>query len=40
VAWRGIARDNLSDDKLKLVKQVNSAVEKMFAKYPVPRTGH
>ena len=40
VAWRGIARDNLSEDRLKLVKQVNSAVEKMFAKYPVPRTGH
>jgi hypothetical protein len=34
IAWRGIAKENLSDNKLKLVDQVNTAVEKMFKKYP------
>jgi KaiC/GvpD/RAD55 family RecA-like ATPase len=37
VAWRGIAKENLSESKKKLVKQVNTAVEKMFQKYPVSR---
>ena len=40
LAWRGIARDNLSDNKSKLVTQINTAVEKLFKKYPVPRAGH
>ena len=39
LAWRGIARDNLSDNRGKLVTQINTAVEKMFKKYPVPRAG-
>ena len=39
LAWRGIARDNLSDNRGKLVTQINTAVEKMFKKYPVPRGG-
>jgi hypothetical protein len=34
LAWRGIATDNLSDNKEKLVKQTNKAVEKMFQRYP------
>jgi hypothetical protein len=37
LAWRGIATENLSDDKVKLVKQVNKAVEKMFQRYPVAK---
>jgi Domain of unknown function (DUF4136) len=37
IAWRGIAQDNLSDNRSKLVTQINTAVEKMFKKYPVPR---
>ena len=40
LAWRGIARDNLSENRGKLVTQINTAVEKMFKKYPVPRAGH
>lgn len=36
VAWRGIANEKLSESRTKVVKQVNTAVEKMFAKYPVP----
>ncbi|HUI84868.1 MAG TPA: DUF4136 domain-containing protein [Candidatus Binatia bacterium] len=39
LAWRGVARDNLSDNRMKLVTQINTAVEKMFKKYPVPRSG-
>lgn len=39
LAWRGIARDNLSDNRGKLVTQINTAVEKMFKKYPMPRVG-
>ena len=35
LVWRGIATDNLSDNKEKLVKQTNKAVEKMFQRYPV-----
>ena len=34
LAWRGIATDNLSDNREKLVKQTNKAVEKMFQRYP------
>ncbi len=34
LAWRGIATENLSDNKTKLVKQTNKAVEKMFQRYP------
>ena len=37
VAWRGIANEKLSDNRKKVVQQVNTAVEKMFKKYPVPR---
>jgi hypothetical protein len=33
--WRGIAKDKLSDQRSKLLDQVNTAVEKMFAQYPV-----
>ena len=36
VAWRGIANEKLSENRKKAVKQVNTAVEKMFQKYPVP----
>jgi len=36
LAWRGIAKEKLSDNRTKLVNQVNTAVEKMFQKYPVP----
>ena len=39
LAWRGMARDNLSDNREKLVTQINTAVEKMFRKYPMPRLG-
>jgi hypothetical protein len=35
IAWRGIAKEKLSDNRGKLVDQVNTAVEKMFKKYPV-----
>lgn len=34
LAWRGIATGKLSDQQMKLVEQVNTAVEKLFAKYP------
>ena len=37
VAWRGIAKENLSENRRKAVDQVNTAVEKMFQKYPVPK---
>ena len=37
LAWRGKATEKLSDDKLKLVDQVNRAVEKMFQKYPAAK---
>jgi hypothetical protein len=37
LAWRGIATENLSDNKEKLVKQVNKAVEKMFKRYPATK---
>jgi hypothetical protein len=37
VAWRGIAKENLSENRKKAAKQVDTAVTKMFQKYPVPR---
>ncbi len=37
LAWRGKATEKLSDNKLKLVNQVNTAVEKMFQKYPAAK---
>jgi hypothetical protein len=37
VAWRGIATENLSENRKKAVKQVDTAVTKMFQKYPVAR---
>lgn len=37
LAWRGIARQNLSDNRDKLLDQVNTAVEKMFNQYPTAK---
>jgi len=37
LVWRGIATDNLSDNREKLVKQTNKAVEKMFQRYPAAK---
>jgi Domain of unknown function (DUF4136) len=37
LAWRGMATEKLSDQKKKLVKQVNTAVEKMFQQYPAAK---
>jgi hypothetical protein len=37
LVWRGIAKQNLSDQRSKLLDQVNTAVEKLFQKYPVAR---
>ena len=37
LAWRGMATEKLSDKKEKLLKQVNTAVEKMFQQYPVAK---
>ncbi len=34
LVWRGIATQKLSEQQMKLVEQVNTAVEKLFAKYP------
>jgi hypothetical protein len=34
LAWRGIATQKLSDQQMKLVQQVNTAAEKLFARYP------
>jgi Domain of unknown function (DUF4136) len=34
LAWRGMAREKLSDKKEKLIDQINTAVEKMFQQYP------
>jgi len=34
LVWRGIATQKLSDQQMKLVEQVNTAVEKLFANYP------
>ncbi len=38
LAWRGTAKEKLSDNRTKVVDQVNTAVEKMFQKYPVAAT--
>ena len=35
--WRGIAKEKLSDQRSKLLDQVNTAVEKMFQQYPVAK---
>ena len=35
LVWRGIAKQKLSDQRDKLLDQVNTAVEKMFQQYPV-----
>lgn len=37
LVWRGVARQNLSDSRDKLLDQVNTAVEKMFQQYPVAK---
>lgn len=37
LVWRGIAKQKLSDSRDKLLEQVNTAVEKMFAHYPVKK---
>jgi len=37
LVWRGIAKQKLSDQKEKLIDQVNIAVEKMFQQYPVAK---
>jgi|HubBroStandDraft_6_1064221.scaffolds.fasta_scaffold38930_3 hypothetical protein len=37
LVWRGIAKQNLSDRRDELLDQVNTAVEKMFQQYPVPK---
>ncbi len=34
LVWRGVANQKLSDQQMKLLEQVNTAVEKLFAKYP------
>jgi hypothetical protein len=34
LVWRGIATEKLSEQQMKLVEQVNTVVEKLFAKYP------
>ena len=33
--WRGVAKEKLSEQREKLLDQVNTAVEKMFKQYPV-----
>jgi len=35
LVWRGIAKQKLSDQRDEVLDQVNTAVEKMFLKYPV-----
>jgi Domain of unknown function (DUF4136) len=37
LAWRGMATEKLSEQRGELVDQVNTAVEKMFKKYPVSK---
>jgi len=34
LAWRGMATEKLSDKKEKLIRQINTAAEKMFQQYP------
>jgi hypothetical protein len=35
--WRGIANQKLSDQRSKLLDQVNTAVERLFKQYPVAK---
>lgn len=35
LVWRGVAKEKLHKEKEKVVKQVNTAVDKMFQQYPV-----
>jgi ribosomal 50S subunit-associated protein YjgA (DUF615 family) len=35
--WRGISTQKLSEQRDKLMDQVNTAVEKLFKQYPVPQ---
>jgi hypothetical protein len=35
--WRGVAKQNLSTQRDKLMDQVNTTVEKLFQKYPVKK---
>jgi hypothetical protein len=37
LAWRGQAKEKLSEKRQKALEQVNTAVEKMFAQYPVKK---
>ncbi len=37
LVWRGVAKQKLSDQREKLLDQVNTAVEKMFEQYPVKK---
>ncbi len=37
LVWRGMATEKLSDKKEKLIKQINTAVEKMFQRYPTAK---
>ena len=37
LSWRGMATSKLSDKRQKLLEEVNKAVEKMFAQYPVKK---
>ena len=40
LVWRGMATENLSDKPEKLLQQVNTAVEKMFQRYPAATQSH
>jgi hypothetical protein len=37
LVWRGMSTQKLSEQRSKLLNQVNTAVEKMFAQYPVKK---
>jgi len=37
LVWRGQAQEKLSEKRQKALEQVNAAVEKMFAQYPVKK---
>ena len=37
LVWRGIAKEKLSDQRDKLLDQVNTSVEKLFQQYPVKK---
>ncbi len=37
LVWRGVAKQNLSDKRDKVLDQINTAVEKMFLQYPVKK---